>query len=71
MLSDRLKDLRMSHNLTQSQLAKRLFIGQTAVSAWEKGRSAPPTDKLQAIADLYGISMAELLDDEAPANEGV
>lgn len=62
MLSDKLKTLRKQHNLTQSQLAKKLYIGQTAVSAWESGRSTPPTDKLQEIADLYGISMSELLD---------
>lgn len=62
MLSDKLKTLRKQHNLTQSQLAKKLYIGQTAVSAWESGRSTPPTDKLQEIADLYGIRMSELLD---------
>lgn len=62
MLSEKLKTLRKRHNLTQSQLAKKLYIGQTAVSAWESGRSTPPTDKLQEIANLYGISMSELLD---------
>ena len=62
MLSDKLKTLRKQHNLTQSQLAKKLYIGQTAVSAWEIGRSTPPTEKLQEIADLCGISMYELLD---------
>ena len=68
MLADRLRELRKKHGYTQAQLAKELYIGQGAVSAWEKGRSTPPTDKLQDIAALYNVSVSELLGTAAADN---
>ena len=61
MLADRLRELRKKHNLTQAEVAKKLYIGQGAVSAWENGRSTPPTDKLQEIAAIYHVNLSELL----------
>lgn len=61
MLAERLKELRKKENLTQAELAKILFVDQTAVSSWERGKSMPDTTKLQRIASTFGVSIDSLM----------
>ena len=61
-MAERLKMLRMDHNYTQEFVAEALGVSRQAVSKWEKGSSEPSTSNLLALAKLYGISAAELLD---------
>lgn len=35
-------------------------IAQSTLSDWKKGKSTPKTDKLQKIADLFGVSLEYL-----------
>ncbi len=50
--------------LTQNDVAKVLGVKSSAVSKWECGLAKPTTDKLPAIAKLYGCTIAELLADD-------
>lgn len=59
--SDRLKDERIKKGLTQTELAKTLFLGQTSVSKYESGKQIPEMPTLQKIADFFGISIDYLL----------
>ena len=56
-----LKALRMSANLTQSEVARRMNCKRTAVSMWEHGNSMPRTDKLVKLAQLFGVTLDELM----------
>lgn len=38
-LSEKLQKLRKENNLTQEDLAKKLFVSRTAISKWETGVS--------------------------------
>lgn len=38
-LSKKLKEYRSRHNLTQKELAARLFVSDKAISKWERGVS--------------------------------
>ncbi len=60
-LAERLKSLRVEHNYTQEFVAESLNVSRQAVSKWENGSSEPSTSNLLALAKLYGISAAELL----------
>lgn len=53
--------LRKERGLTQKQLAQQLFISDKAVSKWETGVSIPDTALLIPIAELFGITVTELL----------
>lgn len=53
--------LRKERGLTQKELAQRLFISDKAVSKWETGVSIPDTALLIPIAELFGVTMTELL----------
>lgn len=59
--ANRLIALRKEKGLSQEQLADKLGVSRQAISKWENGESAPDTDNLIALADIYGISLDELL----------
>ncbi len=51
------------NRLTQAQLAEALGVSQPSVARWEKGAKPHPSTAL-AIAQYFGISEADLMDDE-------
>ena len=59
--NEKLQELRKQNNLTQEDLAEKLYVSRTAVSKWESGRGYPNIDSLKAIAKILGISIDELL----------
>ena len=60
-IADRIKMLRDKHNVTQSELAKRLEITRASVNAWEMGVSCPTVQYVIAMADLFNVSTDYLL----------
>ena len=52
---------RQKLGLSQSQLASLLAVSNKAVSKWENGKAKPTTDTLRKMAELFGISVEELL----------
>ncbi|MDE6606067.1 MAG: helix-turn-helix domain-containing protein [Clostridia bacterium] len=61
-LGKALKFQRKINNYSQKQLANILGIKQTTLSNWEIGRNEPPIEYLIALADLYDISLDELVE---------
>ena len=57
----RLKQLREKHNLSQSQVAKRLGITGAAISSYENNISLPSVNVLAELALLYRVSTDYLL----------
>lgn len=57
MLGDKIKMLRKSQGLTQTDFAKRLFVTPAAVSQWEKGTTRPDTERLISIAKEFSIPL--------------
>lgn len=56
-----LKDLRLDNEMSQEELAEKLFVSRQAVSNWEVGKSVPDYDILVKLADLYNIKVEEIL----------
>lgn len=56
-IAQKLLKLRESSNLTQSQLANKLFISQQTYSRYETGLTEPTISTLQKIADFYCIPL--------------
>ena len=61
MLNENLKQLRKSKGLSQEELAIRLNVVRQTISKWEKGLSVPDADMLINIADIFEVSVSELL----------
>ena len=64
MIANKIKMLRERHNLTQSDLAKKLGLTRSGVNAWEMGISVPSTQYIVELAALFGVSTDYLLDIE-------
>lgn len=56
-----LKTLRIRHNFTQAQLAQRLGLTKSVISAYETGLRMPSYDVLIAISKLFKVSTDYLL----------
>lgn len=57
----RIRDMREDHDMSQTQLAKKLNMSQTGYSKYETGENDIPTKILIQLADLYDTSVDYLL----------
>lgn len=60
-LSTKLRELRMSQNLSQADVAKKLEISPSIVSGYETGERTPSAEILLALSYLYKCSTDYLL----------
>lgn len=56
-----IRELRIKHNLTQEEMAAKLFVTRQAVSRWETGETLPNVDALKLISKTFDISINTLL----------
>ena len=56
-----IKELREKNKLTQAELAEKLHVSDKTVSKWETGKGYPDIKLLEPIAQILGVSVAELL----------
>ena len=70
MLNQNIKNLRKQKGYTQETLAQELNIVRQTVSKWEKGYSVPDAVMLERLAELFEVSVGELLGDASqyPSN---
>ena len=62
MFACRLRYLRKSKNLNQSELGKILHVSQRSISRYESGEVFPNEVTLNNIANFFGVSTDYLLD---------
>ena len=55
---------RKALGLTQIELAEKLNYSDKSISKWERGESSPDTDNLIALAELYHMTLDQLLGGE-------
>ena len=64
MLSDKIKKYRLDNNLTQQELADRLFVSRNAVSKWETNNGYPSIEILKELSKLLNVSIDDLLEQD-------
>ena len=60
---------RKSHKDTQLDLARKLNYSDKSVSKWERGEGLPDVYILAQIAQLYGVTVSNLIGEEEPPNQ--
>lgn len=60
-ISKNIKRLRMLKNMSQEELAQKLFISRQAVSSWENNRTQPDLEMIQKLSEVFDVSVEELL----------
>ena len=64
-LPEKILKLRTEQELSQGELAERLEVSRQSVSKWETGQSVPDLDKIIRLADLFGVTVDELVRETA------
>lgn len=62
-LAEKIAALRAERKLSQGDLAEKLDVSRQSVSKWETGQAVPEVDKIIKLADLFGVTIDELLRD--------
>jgi repressor LexA len=60
-----IKRIRESNELTQEDFGKIAGVSSMAVSQWENGRAVPRMGAVERIAQYFGISKGEVIDEES------
>lgn len=57
------------NNITPYRVCKETGLTTATISNWKAGRYTPKADKLQKIADYFGVSLSYLMTGEEPAEK--
>ena len=63
-LGEKIKNIRITNNLKQSELAKMLFVSEKTISSWENNRTVPDLNMIYKISDYFKKSFYCLINDE-------
>ena len=59
-------ELRKQTNLTQAELADKMGYTDKAISKWERAESIPDVITLKRVADIFGVTLNYLVEEEHP-----
>ena len=65
-----LKILRKQYGLTQEQIAEKLKVSRQTVAKWERGECLPDIENVIALADLYEITVDQLVRNTVSESKG-
>ena len=65
VFGNNIKKLREEKNLTQQQLAEKLYVSRQTICRWENGSRCPDLITAKKLALELKVSMDELISDEA------
>lgn len=59
--ADNLIELRKYHDFSQEELADRISVSRQTLSKYETGESLPDIEKCKLLADVFGVSIDDLI----------
>ncbi len=69
IFADTLKKLRAEKGLSQSQIAKRMYVNKVTVSRWENGTRLPDAAMIYRLSEALGVDINVLLSAAAQSDE--
>ena len=69
MISTKIKNLRKANNLSQKELAQKLYVTDKTISSWEQGRTEPDIAMIIKLSEIFHCQTDYLLNDNNPKNE--
>ena len=61
MISQNLSYLRKIHGFSQEALAEKVGVSRQAIAKWEAGETVPDLENCLALAELYGVTVDDLI----------
>ena len=69
MLGNNIRTLRKQKGYSQETLAEKLNVVRQTISKWEKGLSVPDAELLQIMAEIFEVSVGDLLGEKISEDE--
>ena len=60
-LNEQIKKYRTEMNLSQEELAEKIYVTRQSISNWENGKTYPDIHSLLLLSSLFGISLDQLV----------
>lgn len=61
MLSKKIKEIRLEHNLTQKELSEKIGYSQSIITRWEKNECEPTASAIITLAKFFNVTTDYLL----------
>lgn len=71
MFKDNLISLRKIHGYSQDELAEKIGVTRQTLSKYETGESLPDIERCKRLADIFGVSMDDLVNYEKTDRENL
>ncbi|MBQ7920376.1 MAG: helix-turn-helix domain-containing protein [Lachnospiraceae bacterium] len=65
MFSDNLIQLRKINHMSQEELAEKVDVSRQTLSKWETGESLPDIEKCKFLAEIFGVTLDDLVNYES------
>lgn len=59
-----IQQLRKEKNITQEQLAEKLFLNSRSISKWERGENLPDIENIKKLSEIFEVSQEEIMNGE-------
>lgn len=69
LFAENLKELRAEKDLSQRELAERMFVTRSTVTHWESGRRLPDASMIYRLAECLDVNVNRLLSAAAESDE--
>ena len=60
-LNEQIKKYRTQMNISQEELAEKIYVTRQSISNWENGKTYPDIHSLLLLSSLFGISLDQLV----------
>ena len=64
IIAKNIAELRKKNGMTQAEFAEKLNYSDKAISKWERGESVPDIATLKQIAEMFGVTIDYLLEED-------
>ena len=71
IMSNNLKRYLKINNITRNQLSESLGISYSTISDWINGKAYPRIDKIEMMANYFGIEKSDLVEDKSKQKENI
>ncbi len=63
-IGNKIKEYRNSCNISQEELADKVFVSRQTISNWENNKSYPDINSLKLLSNIFAVSLDEIVEND-------
>lgn len=64
-IGENIRKLRLEKNLTQKEIADKLFVTRQCISRWEQGKTIPDISSIEKLAEIFNCNINNIIDNDS------